>query len=130
MPKFKKKTDANQAGIAAALRQAGIQVIITNFGNDYPDLLCGWAGVWILLETKNLNGRGVIERGQLRFLADARGFIAVVCDAEAAIQTVLDPKEYCLANSQQNKIVAWLMRNPTQETLSVKKFFELIAEIG
>jgi hypothetical protein len=130
MPRFNKKVDANQKGIVSELRQLGIQVILTNMGENYPDLMVGHGGNWILLEVKNpLGGKFVLDRGQLRFLADARGFVAVVCDPDNAIQAVTDPREYCLSNSQQNKIVAWLVRNPTQETLSVLKFFDLIAEI-
>ena len=123
----KKRTDKNQSGIVSEMRQLQIQVIISNFGDDFPDLVCGWAGNWILLEVKQPDGS--IDRGQLRFLADARGFVAVVCDSDSAIRAVTDPNEYCVSNSQQDRIAKWLLRNPSQETLSVRKYQDLIAEI-
>jgi len=127
MPRFNKKVDANQKGIVSELRTLGVQVIVTNFGHDYPDLMCGWADQWTLLEVKQPDGD--IDRGQMQFLANAGGPVAVVCDSDSAIQAVTDPSEYCLSNSQQDRIAKWLIRNPTQETLSIPKFFNLIAEI-
>lgn len=126
---YAKRNDANQKAIVSDLRDLGIQVILTHrVGEDFPDLLCGWNN-WTLLEIKNTEGSS-LHRGQLHFLADARGFVAVVCDSDSAIQAVTDPREHCLSNSQQERIVAWLVRNPNQETLSVRKFFDLVAEIN
>lgn len=125
-PRFRKKVDASQKNIVSEMRKLGIQVIITNAGNDFPDLLCGWANQWVLLEIKEQDGR--LDCGQLRFLADANGAVAVVIGADNAIQAVTDPFEYCLSSSQKDKIVKWLLKNPTQESIRMSPFFDLIAE--
>lgn len=127
MPIHKKKTDSSQKNIIAEMRQIGIQAIVTNGGKRFPDVLCGWAGQWILLEIKELGG--ALSRGQLRFLADSRGPVAIVIGSDAAIQAVTDPNEYCLSNGQRDRIVQWLLRNPDQQSITMNPFFDLIAEI-
>jgi hypothetical protein len=109
-----KRTDHNQKQIVSDLRDAHRQVHITNFGQDFPDLLTAHAGEWALLEVKQESGS--LDRGQLRFLANAKGKVAVVTTSREAMNP-----EY-LTPDHKAKIHVWLLQNPDQETLSVKKF--------
>ena len=120
-----KRTDKNQAEIVEHLRAVGVQTIVTNMGNDFPDLLCGascWNG-WTLLEVKQPSG--CLDRGQLEFLRDATGAVAVVTDVDEATFAVLSG-DGLLGESDREQIAKWLIRNPDQETVSVKKFRKLI----
>ena len=47
------KPDANQAAIVAALRKAGVSVMITApLGDGQPDLVCSWRGRVTFVELK------------------------------------------------------------------------------
>lgn len=118
-----KRTDRSQLDIVKDLRARGVQVIVTNFGSSFPDLLIGYRlRNWLLVEVKEPNG--CFDRGQLQFLADACGPVAVATTADEAAFALHEGK--ALQTSQKDKIAAWLLRNPTQETLSVKKFRAVI----
>src|SRR5688572_10441751 len=122
MPRiYGKRTDKGQAAIVEELRKRGVQVILTSaLGNNFPDLLCGYSGRWILMEVK---GDGCLDRGQLEFLRDARGPVAVVTNAEeahAALINGIDPQ-------QQQIIAAWLLRNPEQKNLRLNKFRKVLS---
>ena len=118
-----KRTDKNQAEIVKLLRRHYGQVIVTNMGDDFPDLLCGSNGGWTLLEVKQPNG--CLDRGQLKFLSEAHGAVAVVTNIDEAINALWDADT--LNDEQKVRIAHWLIRNPDQETLSVKKFRAVIA---
>lgn len=128
MPRHAKRTDKSQAQIVADLRKAGVQVIITNFGDDYPDLLlCAGQQIgWVLAEVKNLGGRFVLSQGQLRFLSEARGYVGVVTDFQEAYTLALKPDKFALQTYQKTRIAQWLLQNPDQESLYVPKFFKLV----
>ena len=120
-----KRTDKNQASIVADLREAGIQVIVTNMGDNYPDLMCA-RYQWVLVEIKQPDGN--LKRGQLEFLRDARGYVGVATNFAEAYRLINSPSAYALTPAEQDYIAAWLSQNPTQETLAVKKFFKIIEE--
>jgi hypothetical protein len=120
MGKFNKRTDFNQKAIVNDLREMGVQCILTNFGQDYPDLMCGWRGTWTLLEVK---GEASIDRGQLRFIANSKGPIAVVTNTDEAIAAV---KGATITDAGKLEVAKWLVRNATQASLSVNKFREVI----
>lgn len=125
MPKYAKRTDGNQAEIVSHLRSCGIQVIVTNMGDDFPDLLCGSAAGWTLLEVKQPDG--CLTRGQLAFISDSRGKVAVVTEKREA-STRLWSEDFITAK-QRDLIAEWLIRNPDQEKLRVTKFRKIIGEI-
>jgi len=116
-----KRTDKNQADIVRDLRLAGVQVLVTNFGDDFPDLLCGWRGKWTLLEIKKPDGD--ITRGQLEFARDAKGNIGIATTTDEACNVLFGNT---LTSSQQTKIATWLIKNPDQQSLSVKKLRKLV----
>lgn len=118
-----KRTDKNQASIVADLRKAGIQVIVTNMGDNYPDLMCA-RYQWVLVEIKQPDGS--LDRGQLEFLRDARGHVAVATTFTEAYRAVMNPQSYAITPKKQERIAFWLSQNPAQETLAVKKFFKII----
>lgn len=120
--RFAKKVDANQQEIVKYLRKRGASVTITNFGNDFPDLLCGLPKFWSLLEVKEPDGS--IDRGQLKFMSESHGPCAVVTTPDEAWEAISG--EGWLTNEQKDKIEGWLLRNPTQETLSIRKFRAVI----
>lgn len=118
--KYNKRTDKNQAEIVDALRKAGVQVIITNFGQDFPDLLCGHQGQWMLVEVKQPDGS--LDRGQLEFIAKAGGEVAVVTTIAEALD-VFRPSRILWGIG--DAVQEWLIKNPTQKSLSVKKYRKL-----
>lgn len=118
-----KRTDKNQKSIVAKLRDAGIQVIVTNMGDNYPDLMCA-RYQWVLVEIKQPDGD--LKRGQLEFLSNAKGYIGVVVNFEQAYALIMKPSTHALSPGEQDRIAGWLIRNPTQQTLAVNKFFKII----
>ena len=85
------RTDANQAAIVRALRQAGASVCnLASVGGGCPDLLVGFAGHNYLLEIKNLEGHRLRYTPAERGFMDAwRGHVYVVTDVPQAL-AVLD----------------------------------------
>jgi hypothetical protein len=122
--KYAKRTDKNQPGIVESLRKCGVNVTVTNMGNDFPDILCGYKKTWILLELKMPDSD--ITWGQMAFIADAHGHIGVATNAEDARRIVKEPHLYAITDAQQHQIHQWLVRHPDQGTLSVRRFFEVI----
>jgi len=85
------RTDSNQAAIVRALRQAGASVCsLAGVGSGCPDLLVGWNGANLLLEVKNLDGRGLRFTPAERAFADAwAGRVYVATNVQQAL-AVLD----------------------------------------
>lgn len=127
MPRFNKRTDKSQKDIVDALRKSGVQVIVTNFGQDFPDLLCGYRAVsepgWVLIEIKEPDGS--LDRGQLEFIANAKGRVGVATTFDEALALVRATDGISLLG--KDAIDQWLLKNPTQGQLSVKKFRKVIA---
>jgi len=115
-----KRTDSNQASIVKDLRKARAQVEVTNMGDDFPDLVAGWSQ-WVLLEIKNPDGD--FSRGQLSFLATAQGPVGFATNTEEAFDVL---QGYHLTRSQKEQIAVWLIKNPDQQSLSVKKLRKLV----
>jgi Holliday junction resolvase len=84
------RTDANQAAIIRALRQAGATVCsLAAVGSGCPDLLVGWCGSNILLEVKNPAGRGMrFTPAELAFADAWRGRVYVVTDELQALEAL------------------------------------------
>jgi hypothetical protein len=122
--KYAKRTDGNQSLIVADLRSRGFQVIVTNFGNDFPDLLVGAYGQWWLMEVKQPDGE--LDRGQLEFLVKAKGRVVVVTGPEEAYQSVADGRT--IGQRAKTELDTWLLKNPSQKCLSVRKFRKIIGE--
>ena len=74
------KPDSNQAAIVRALREAGATVYsLASVGSGCPDLLVGWNGENLLLEVKNLAGRGMrFTPAEREFTDTWRGQVAIV----------------------------------------------------
>ena len=92
--------DENQPAIVEALLNVGCTVqSLAAVGLGVPDLLVGYAGVNILLETKNpatKNGRvnearqrGGLDKDQHRWHQAWKGQVAVVWSPEEAVDAVL-----------------------------------------
>jgi len=118
-----KRTDKSQSAIVKQLRQRGAQVIVTNFGNDFPDLLIGLAH-WSLVEIKEADGD--LSRGQLQFLSDAKGRVGVATNFDDALEIAAGVGHLTLL--QKEAITKWLYLNHSQQSLSVRKFFKLIGK--
>ena len=116
-----KRTDSNQASIVKDLRKAKFQVIVTNMGDDFPDLIAAFASHWVMLEIKKPDGD--FTRGQLQFLADAGAPVGFATDTNEAAKMIT-----CgyLRPAQKAEIAVWLVKNPDQQTLSVKKLRKLV----
>lgn len=124
MTRYAKKVDGNQQPIVDALRKSGVTVIITNWGNDFPDLLCGKRGRWVLQEVKEPSGS--LDRGQLLFMVNAGGCpIEVVTTPGEALAVMEYPKTFAHYLANQARVAVWLAKNP-QQSLSVKKFRKVI----
>lgn len=84
----RRKSDANQGSIVAALRAAGASVeVLSDAGRGCPDLLVGVHGRNLLLEVKGLAGG--LTPVQRTWHRDWRGQVSVVTSPEEAVR-VLD----------------------------------------
>ena len=90
----RRRRDSNQADIVAALRATGASVaVLANVGGGVPDLLVGWRGANLLLEIKNLDGRGNrLTPAEREFMDTWRGQVAIVEDVTGAL-ALLDGKD-------------------------------------
>ncbi len=81
------KVDANQTSIVVALRAAGATVtILAGVGCGCPDLLVGWHDHNLLLEIKNLQGRGDrLTDAQIEWIKRWAGQVAVVFNEQDAL---------------------------------------------
>lgn len=91
-------------------------------GDDFPDLLCGLRAAWKLAEVKELDG--CFSRGQLKFLAKARGPVDIITGESDAVESM--ERNRTINEHEQAQIVLWLLTNPDQETIRVKKFLTMI----
>lgn len=83
----RRKSDANQAAIVAALRADGATVeVLSDAGRGCPDLLVGVRGRNLLIEVKGLAGG--LTPVQRTWHQTWRGQAAVVTSPEEAIQVV------------------------------------------
>lgn len=83
------RTDANQAEIVKALRNAGRSVVsLHRVGQGVPDLLVGNNGLNFLLEVKSEGGD--LSPGQQEFADSWRGEAATVRSPEEAIEATQD----------------------------------------
>jgi len=79
--------DSNQIEIVTALRQTGATVtILSGVGGGVPDLFVGWRGINLLLEVKNLEGRGKrLTLAEREFMENWHGQVAIVEDIAGAV---------------------------------------------
>jgi hypothetical protein len=123
---YKKRTDKSQSTIVSELREAGIPVIVmSSAGDDFPDILTDWHQ-WVLIEIKEADGS--LSRGQMRFIAKASGFVGVATDFETAKNIAKWPNDYALSEKAKDRITEWLVRNPGQESMRIKKFMEMVSK--
>lgn len=91
-----KRRDTNHPEIVTMLGDVpGLQVIdCSQFGDDFPDLMLGIAGHWLLLELKF--GRGKLREGQALFAADAQGPVAVAWTRGEVLDLVLSWRTWAI----------------------------------
>lgn len=121
--RFAKKVDRSQSAIVKAFRSAGTQVVVTNSGNDFPDLLVCKKS-WKLVEVKEPDGS--FSRGQLVFLATATGPVDIVVGEDDAMMSLKEDR--FLSPNEQGRIGIWLATND-QETISVQKLLTMIGRL-
>lgn len=86
-PRRAARTDANQAAIVAALRDAGATVFCTNnVGDGFPDLVVGYRGRNYLLEVKSDRGR--LTPSQEKLHTTWQGTIQVVKTPQEALNVI------------------------------------------
>lgn len=79
------KTDSNQAQMVSELRKLGISVTVTSsVGDGFPDLVVGWKGRTVLVETKTLDGK--LTPDQVKFFRDFKGDAIVARASEEVIE--------------------------------------------
>lgn len=122
--RFQKRTDKGQLAIVRELEACGIQTIVTNFGESFPDLIvCSPRNLqWVLLEIKEIDGS--FKRGQLQFIADAKGLVGAATDAQTAYSVANSPGEFCFSANDKNRIDVWLSKNLEVKQIAVRKFFK------
>ena len=83
------KTDQNQAEIVKALRQVGATVHdLSAVGGGCPDILVGHKNVTYLIEIKNPDTKGKLNKLQQKWHAEWRGQVAVVETVEEALRMI------------------------------------------
>lgn len=87
-----KRTDANQAAIVQALRQAGASVLILSMvGKGCPDVLVGRQGINTLLEIKDASkppSARRLTRDEHDWQIQWRGQVAIVTTIDEALRAV------------------------------------------
>jgi hypothetical protein len=92
-----RKKDANQNEIVEALERYGCSVIDASaIGGGCPDIFVGKNGVTLLIEIKNPNAKGKLNKLQERWHAGWKGQVAVVYTIAEAIKIV---DELCVVRS-------------------------------
>jgi len=91
--KYGAKKDANHDEVVQALERAGASVIdMSHVGRGFPDLICGFRGITLLMEIKNPKtayGRRGFNVNQRRWQENWRGGpVALVDSAEAALRAL------------------------------------------
>ena len=88
----RRRVDNNQGEIVNALRSVGASVVsLASLGKGVPDLLVGWRGANILLEVKNLAGRGDrLTPAEQDFLDAWRGQAAVARNIDEALAVLME----------------------------------------
>jgi hypothetical protein len=116
--RFNKRTDNNQAQIVRELRDRRYQVVVTNMGDDFPDLLVSRPvePFWMLCEIKDTKP---LSRGQLLFIANSKGPICVATTADEVIQEV---ERGGIPQEGKDRLAQWLYKNPMKASLSLRKF--------
>lgn len=120
--KHAKQTDKNQKAIVEYLQKGGLGVEI--IGRPLDLLVARLDSFWIMLEVKGKDGD--VSRGQIEYMAFAKGFCQVVTDGFEALNAVQFPKKYCLTRRQRDRLAAWLIKNPERETINVNQFRKVI----
>lgn len=111
------KIDKNQPAIVKGLRRVGVQVIIPNAGDDFPDIITCYRNSWVLIEIKDQNTP--MKRGQMQFLADAKGKVGIAMNCEEALS--IAKGEGVLTDKQKNNIAVFL-RTFEGKTMAIRKF--------
>lgn len=87
-----RKVDANQGEIVAALRQAGMSVLIlSSQGHGCPDILVGHAGRNYLFEIKSPGGRPTEE--EIEFAGNWQGHVSLVYSIQDVIELIRESLE-------------------------------------
>jgi len=85
----RKKTDANQSEIVAALRKVGASVQdLSSVGGGCPDLLVAFRGFNVLLEVKNTAGLNRVGDAQRDWIKDWRGPVVIVRTVTEALNAI------------------------------------------
>ena len=94
MPRWAARADANQQEIIDGLRDYGCSVVsLHRVGGGVGDLLVGIRRVNLLMEVKNPDTRGELNKKQTKFFDEWRGQKAVVWDLFDAIKVIEDETE-------------------------------------
>ena len=121
--RYAKRTDKSQADIVADLRKCGIHTLVTNMGDDFPDIITGHKQ-WVLIEIKEPDGD--VSRGQVRFIVDSSCPVGVAVGCDEAKALAVDPDAHAITHEQKNALAKWLVKHPYQESVSIKKFFGVL----
>lgn len=90
MSNYRKRVDANQARIVAALRKAGASVQhLHSIGHGCPDLLIGWKGWNLVAEVKDGSqppSKRKLTSDECKWHQDWNGTVEVVASPEDAVR--------------------------------------------
>ena len=88
---MRRRSDENQAEIIEGLRRIGCSVqVLSSVGHGCPDLLVGFRGTNVLIEVKNVSGRGRrLTEDEQRWHDEWRGQADVVTNLEEAIEVMV-----------------------------------------
>jgi hypothetical protein len=90
------KVDSNQACIVKSLRDIGVSVKVVSETKAFCDIVAGYRGCNILIEIKNLEGKGKkLTTDEQAFHDSWAGQIAVVTNAEEAQLAVIEHARRC-----------------------------------
>lgn len=91
--KYGAKKDANHNDVVSALEKAGASVLdMSAIGGGFPDLVCGFRGVTLLMEVKNPKtayGRRGLNKNQIRWQQTwCGGPVSLVDGPESALRAL------------------------------------------
>lgn len=84
------RTDANQAVIVDALRSIGasVETSTARLGGGFPDLCVGYCGANFLIEVKNPETRGKLNKKQREWIDEWQGQHVIVETVTQALRAV------------------------------------------
>lgn len=107
MTRYNKRIDQNHTVIVRELRDHGVCVVdLSGCAQGISDIVMYSKGHTVFAEIK-YGSAAVVKKSQVKFLSEWRGNCGIARSLEDALNMVNDPENYCLTQSQKDKLAVY-----------------------